>query len=136
MPIPGVSVMVKGTTIGTSTDIDGKYALSVPQTATVLVYSFVGMRTQEIEIGGRTTINIVLESDTQEIEEVMVVAYGTAKKSSFTGSATTISAEKIEKIQVSTVSKALEGISPGVRCFHLRPAWRGSHNPNQGYWVY
>ncbi|HPX08593.1 MAG TPA: TonB-dependent receptor [Tenuifilaceae bacterium] len=115
MPIPGVSVMVKGTTIGTSTDIDGKYALSVPQTATVLVYSFVGMRTQEIEIGGRTTINIVLESDTQEIEEVMVVAYGTAKKSSFTGSATTISAEKIEKIQVSTVSKALEGISPGVQ---------------------
>jgi TonB-linked SusC/RagA family outer membrane protein len=115
MPIPGVSIIVKGTTIGAATDIDGKYTLSVPQTASILVYTFVGMRSQEVEIAGRTIINVILELDTQELEEVMVVAYGTTTKSSYTGSASVVKAETIEKIQTSNVSKALEGLTPGVQ---------------------
>ncbi|MFY9372753.1 MAG: carboxypeptidase-like regulatory domain-containing protein, partial [Tenuifilaceae bacterium] len=69
MPIPGVSVMVKGTTIGTSTDIDGKYSLGVPQSATTLVFSFVGIKTQEVVIAGRTVIDVVLEPETLALEE-------------------------------------------------------------------
>ncbi|MFA5649487.1 MAG: carboxypeptidase-like regulatory domain-containing protein, partial [Bacteroidales bacterium] len=63
MPIPGVSVQVKGTTIGVASDVDGKYSLSVPQNATTLIYTFLGFKNQEIVIGGRTVINVVLESD-------------------------------------------------------------------------
>lgn len=115
MGIPGASVVVKGTTIGASTDIDGKYTLNVPADATILVVTYVGMKTQEIEIGGRSTIDVVLLSDTQELEEVMVVAYGTTTKSSYTGSASVVKSETIEKIQTSNVTKALEGLTPGVQ---------------------
>lgn len=114
MPFPGVSVTVKGTTIGMSTDMNGKYTLNVPANATTLVFSFIGFKTKEVAITGNV-IDVVLDPDTQELDEVVVVAYGTATKSSFTGSASTVKAEKLEKIQTSSVSKALEGAAAGVQ---------------------
>ena len=87
-PIIGASIVVKGTTIGTVTDFDGAFSLDVPSSAKTLVVSYVGMKSQEIEV--KSKLNIVLEHDNQMLDEVMVVAYGTAKKSSFTGAASTI----------------------------------------------
>ncbi|TRX71134.1 TonB-dependent receptor [Carboxylicivirga sp. M1479] len=114
-PIPGVSVFVKGTTVGTITMPDGAYNLEVPADATTLVFSFVGMTMQEIVIDGKTTINAVMQGDAIDVGEVMVVAYGTAKKESFTGSASVVGGEQIAKMQTSSVSKALEGTTSGVQ---------------------
>src|SRR5690554_2770888 len=114
-PIPGASVFVKGTTMGTITQIDGDYTINVPQDAEVLVFSFVGMQTQEQEIAGRSVINVTLGSDAIAMEEVIVVAYGTSTKGAFTGSAAVMSAEKIEKRQVSNISNALSGAMAGVQ---------------------
>lgn len=114
-PIPGASVFVKGTTMGTITQIDGDYSLSVPQDAAVLVFSFVGMESQEQEIAGRTVINVVLNSSAIQMDEVIVVAYGTSTKSSFTGSASVVRAETIERRTVASITKALEGTVAGVQ---------------------
>ena len=114
LPVVGASVLVKGTTVGTVTDIDGNFTLTnVPSSAGTLVISFIGMQTQEVKVA--SVVKVVLKSDAEVLDEVMVVAYGTAKKSSFTGSASTVSAKSIEKLQVSNVSKALEGSAPGVQ---------------------
>lgn len=113
-PVPGVSVVVKGTTLGTVTNLDGVYQLDVPTSANTLVFSFVGMRTQEVAITGNV-VNVAMVTETFGVDEVMVVAYGTAKKSSFTGSAERVDAEKLEKIQTASVAKALEGAAPGVQ---------------------
>lgn len=83
-PIPGVSVVVKGTTLGTITDTDGEYVLTVPGEARTLIFSFVGMRVMEVPIL-QTTVDVVMEPDVIGVDEVMVVAYGTATKESFTG---------------------------------------------------
>lgn len=115
MPLPGVSVIVKGTTIGGATDANGKYELNVPANAEVLTVSFIGFVTQDLSIAGRSVIDVVMESESKQIEEVMVVAYGTATKKSFTGAASVVNSEKIEKIQASSVTKALEGLAPGVQ---------------------
>ncbi|WP_218186004.1 carboxypeptidase-like regulatory domain-containing protein [Marinifilum fragile] len=114
LSIPGVSVIVKGTTIGTTTDFDGKYSLNVPEGENVLVFSFVGMTTQELTITG-STLNVVMENESIGVEEVMVVAYGTVKKESFTGSAGVVGAEKLEKRTLSSVGQALEGSTTGVQ---------------------
>ena len=113
-PMPGVSVLLKGTTTGTITDIDGKYSIQVPSNGT-LVFSFVGMKTVEIAINNRQIINVALESDSKELDEVMVVAYATAKKYSFTGAAATVKGEDIAKLQTSSISKALEGTVAGLQ---------------------
>jgi TonB-linked SusC/RagA family outer membrane protein len=116
LSIPGVSVVVKGNaTIGITTDIDGKYSLTVPSNAEVLVYSFVGMVSQEIAINGQSVINVQMEADVLEMDAVVVTAYGTATKKSFTGSAATVDAGKLEKRQVSNVSNALSGVVAGVQ---------------------
>ncbi|MFO7997431.1 MAG: TonB-dependent receptor [Bacteroidales bacterium] len=112
--LPGVTIMVQGTTQGTVTDINGRYEFSVPGDA-VLVFSFVGMVTQEVPVGGRTVINVALAPDATQLEEVLVVAYGTARRSSFTGSVSSVNAEKLESIQVSDITKALEGMSSGIQ---------------------
>ncbi len=94
--------------------MDGKFTLSnVPSSAKTLVVSFIGMASQEVSI--KQNVSIILKSDTEMLDDVVVVAYGTAKKSSFTGSATAVSGEKIAKMQVSSVSKALEGAAAGVQ---------------------
>ncbi|MBR8535333.1 TonB-dependent receptor [Carboxylicivirga sediminis] len=125
-PIPGVSVVVKGTSIGTVTGYDGNYSLAVPDDAVTLIFSFVGMNTQEIPIDGNTTINVEMESDEVQVGEVMVVAYGTAKKESFTGSAEVVGVEKLEKRVASNITKALEGQVAGVQ------TTSGSGQPGEG----
>lgn len=111
--IPFASIQVKGTMTGTSTDADGNYTLSVPKNA-ILLFSSIGYLNQEAAVEGRTVINILLAPDTESLEETVVVAYGTAKKSSFTGSATAIKSENLNKRTVSNVSKAIEGLVAGV----------------------
>ena len=114
LPVVGASVLVKGTTVGTVTDMDGKFTLTnVPSSAKTLVISFIGMKSQELHI--KPEVNVVLHSDSEQLDEVMVVAYGTAKKSSFTGSAAVVKTEQIEKIQSSDVTKALAGAVSGVQ---------------------
>lgn len=113
-PVIGASVLVKGTQLGTITDVDGKFELpNVPSSAKTLVVSYIGMQTQEVEI--QSSVRVVMRSNAEVLDEVMVVAYGTAKKSSFTGSASVVSGEKISKMQTSNVSKSLEGAMAGVQ---------------------
>ncbi|MCU4156859.1 SusC/RagA family TonB-linked outer membrane protein [Carboxylicivirga sp. A043] len=113
-PMPGVSVVVRGTTIGTVTNIDGIYTLSVPNDATNLLYSFVGMKTQDVLIEGRTTINVVLESEAIGVDEVVVMGYTTARKSEVTGSAVKVSGEDLANMPVADVQQALQGKVAGV----------------------
>lgn len=113
-PMPGVSVLLKGTTTGTITDLNGKYSLQATSNGT-LVFSFVGMKTVEQPINNRQVVNAALVSDSKELEEVMVVAYATAKKYSFTGAASTVKGEEIAKLQTSSISKALEGSVAGLQ---------------------
>ncbi|MDO4461735.1 MAG: TonB-dependent receptor [Bacteroidia bacterium] len=115
LPIPGASVVVKGTTTGTVTDFDGNYSLSVPADANVLCFGFVGMQNLEVDINGQTKINASLKSEAQEVDEIIVVAYGTAKKSAFTGSAAQVSSEKLAERSVANVTKALAGQVAGVQ---------------------
>ena len=123
-PIIGASIVVKGTTIGTVTDFNGAFSLDVPSSAKTLVVSYVGMKTQEIEV--KSNLRILMQTDNQSLDEVVVVAYGTAKKESFTGSAEIIKNEKIEKRTVANVSKALDGLVAGVQ------TTSGSGQPGSG----
>lgn len=113
-PLPGVSVLVKGTGVGTITGIDGKYSINVPSDGT-LVFSFIGLKSVEHKVGGRSVINVELVPDSKQLEEVMVVAYATAKKYSFTGAASTVKGDEIAKLQTSSVSRALEGTVAGLQ---------------------
>lgn len=111
-PIIGASIVVKGTTIGTITDFDGRFELEAPQDAKLII-SYVGLRT--LETTAQQSMRIVLASDSQAIDEVVVVAYGTAKKSSFTGSASTVGAALMDKRPLSNALSALEGNTAGVQ---------------------
>lgn len=115
-PIPGVSIFLKSQqTVGTTTDMDGNYSVEVPSNGETLVYTFVGMQQKQVSIDGRSTINVSLQPSVQEMEEVVVTAFGVTKKESFTGSADVIDAEKIEEQNVSNITKGLEGIAPGIQ---------------------
>ena len=124
-PIPGASVVVQGTTIGTVTNANGNFTLNVPEEATLLI-SFVGMKTVEVPVTSQTQYNVTLRNDVIGMEEVMVVAYGTAKKESFTGSAEVINNDALEKRPVANISKALEGQVSGVQ------TTSGSGQPGEG----
>ena len=113
-PVIGASVLVKGTQVGAITGVDGDFTLpNVPSSAKTLVISYIGMQTQEVEI--KPNIKVFMRSDSEMLDEVMVVAYGTAKKSAFTGSASVIKSETLEKRQVSNLSNALSGTVSGVQ---------------------
>lgn len=111
--LPGVSVMLKGTNTGTITDMDGKYSINAPADGT-LIFSFVGMTSQEIPVKNQKVINVNLQDESVNIDEVVVVAYGVAKKSTFTGSAVTVKSDVLEKRQTSSISQSLQGVAPGV----------------------
>lgn len=111
---PYVSVQVKGTSTGTTTTDDGTYVLSCPANA-ILVYSFVGYKTQEVDVAGRARIDVMLAPDAEMLEDVLVVAYGTAKKSSYSGSAAMVRSEELAQKPVSSVEQALQGKVAGLQ---------------------
>ncbi len=112
--LPGVSIVVKGTQQGTVTDADGQYALSVPDNDAVLIFSFVGYVSQEVTVGNRSSIEIRLEVDQKALEEVVVVGYGTAKRSDLTGSIVSISEKELKSRPVNNAFEALQGRAAGV----------------------
>ena len=113
-PMIGVAVMDKVSMNGVITDFDGKFSIIVPTKSKVLQFSYVGFKTKEQAISGKT-MKVEMTPDVVNLEEVMVVAYGTGKKSSFTGSATVVKKEALEKVKVSNVTQALQGQSSGVQ---------------------
>ena len=115
MPLPGASVLVKGLTIGASTDFDGAFSLNVPETGKTLVVSYLGYITKEFVIGNKITFNIQLEIDTNALDEVVVVGYGTQRKSDITGSVTSVKVDNVAAAQNSTVDALLQGRAAGVQ---------------------
>lgn len=114
LPIPGATVMMKGTTTGTVTDIDGNYTLPLPQRQGTLVVSFVGYKTQEIVIDNRSIVNVTLETDLSDLEEVIVIGYGEVKKSNVTGSIVSVDVRDLSKVPTTNVMESLQGRLPGV----------------------
>lgn len=114
-PLPGVNVVVEGTTKGTVTDIDGNYSIVLNEQENALVFSFVGFLTQTVSIGQQTTLNVVLETDTQLLDEVVVVGYGTVRKSDLTGAVSQITSEELVKVPALNAMQALQGKVAGVQ---------------------
>lgn len=115
LPLPGVSVVIKGTTTGTVTDFDGNFTLSNVQSDATVVFSFVGMRSQEVLIGNQTVFNITLTSESIGLEEVVAIGYGTQKKVNMTGSVSAVQVdEKISSRGLANVSSGLSGLLPGL----------------------
>ena len=112
--IPVAGVQIKGTTSGTVTDLDGLYSITVPSDG-ILVFSSIGYKDLEVPVSGNSKVDAVLHPDTEQIEETIVVAFGTATKESFTGSATVVKSADIAKTQSSDVTRALEGVVAGVQ---------------------
>lgn len=112
--LPGAAILVRGTADGVVADSYGNYTIEVPANAT-LEFSTIGFKSAEVAVNGRTLINVALEPDVESLEDVIVVAYGTSKKTAFTGSAGTVKSELIETRQVSNVSEALSGAIAGVQ---------------------
>ncbi|OFY66816.1 MAG: hypothetical protein A2V64_07115 [Bacteroidetes bacterium RBG_13_43_22] len=115
-PIPGVTVQVKGTTIGTITDVNGKYTLTVPQDATTLVFSYIGMKKQEVEINGRSVIDGLMESDILGLEEVVVTALGISREKKALGySVQDVTGDEISKAKETNVINSLQGRVSGAQ---------------------
>lgn len=114
LPLPGVSVLVKGTTVGVVTDSDGKYRFFVPSTGTTLVFSFIGMKVQEVEVGDRSVINVSLTEDVVGVDEVVVIGYGTRKKSDLTGSIVQINSTELNQEVKMSPELAMQGKMAGV----------------------
>lgn len=113
--LPGVNVLVKNTTIGTVTDIDGNYKLSVPDDAAILVFSSIGYITQEIPINGRTTIDVQMAEDVQSLSEVVVIGYGTVEKSDLTGAVSSLKSEDLNPGANASVDQMMSGRAAGVQ---------------------
>jgi TonB-dependent SusC/RagA subfamily outer membrane receptor len=112
--LPGVNVVVKGTSSGTTTDGEGNYSLTVPDNAT-LVFSFVGYVSQELVVGNRTVLDVAIESDSKALSEVVVIGYGTAKKSDLTGSVGSVKEEQLRERPAPSLNQALQGKISGVQ---------------------
>ena len=114
-PIPGVNVVQKGTTNGTTTDADGKYSLSVPEEGGVLTFSFIGLTTQELQIGTNTILDIQLAANPAQLSEVVVIGYGTQDRRTLTSAISTVSADQIALKPIQSFDQALAGNAPGVQ---------------------
>lgn len=118
--VPGVSIVVKGTTIGTTTDFDGKYSLNVPTSATSLVFSFVGLKTQEVAIGGRSSIEVVMETDVVGLDEVVVTALGIQRQKRELGYSTvSISSDELNQAKSVSLATGLQGKVAGLNISSL-----------------
>ncbi|MGQ1785215.1 TonB-dependent receptor [Saccharicrinis sp. GN24d3] len=143
-PLPGVTVVVKGTTNGAITDINGNYSISGLNSDNTLVFSFIGMVAQEIVVGDRSTINVVMVADAIGLEEVVAIGYGTRKKSDLTGAVSSVNNEYLKEQPVADVTKALQGSTSGIRVIRsatpgaeadIRIRGMGTINNNQPLWV-
>jgi TonB-linked SusC/RagA family outer membrane protein len=114
-PLPGVSISVKGTTNGTVTDVNGKYSLSLTGDSNTLVFSFIGLVTQEVDATGKTTVDVPLAQDMTQLSEVVVVGYGTQERADVTGSITQIKGTELQNLPVTSYEQALQGRAPGVQ---------------------
>ncbi|WAC11570.1 SusC/RagA family TonB-linked outer membrane protein [Dyadobacter pollutisoli] len=126
--LPGVNVVVKGTSTGTTTDGTGSYTLSIPDNGATLVFSFVGYVSQEIEVGNRSTLDVAIESDSKALSEVVVIGYGTAKKSDLTGSVGSVKEDQLKERPAPSLNQALQGKVSGVQVNvnSGRPGGRGN----------
>ena len=113
-PLPGVNVIVQESTVGTVTDIDGEYSLEVPSSESVLVFSFVGYLSQEVTVGNQNSINISLAEDQAQLDEVVVIGYGTQKKSDLTGAVARVDGESIQNKSYTQVTEMLSGQVAGI----------------------
>ncbi|WP_353332720.1 SusC/RagA family TonB-linked outer membrane protein [Bacteroides sedimenti] len=113
-PVIGASVVLQGTSTGTMTDIDGNYVLNKVPSKGKLVFSYIGMKAQTVNVNGQTVINIELTADSKLLDEIVVVGYGTQKKVNVTGAVSTVSAKTLENRPVQNVSQALQGVVPGL----------------------
>ena len=113
--LPGVNIVVKGTSKGATTNTSGEYQLDITDQGTILVFSFVGYLTQEIEAGNRTTLDVTLKVDDKALEEVVVVGYGTQKKSDLTGAISSIKAEDLKRLPTTSFDQAIQGRAAGVQ---------------------
>jgi TonB-linked SusC/RagA family outer membrane protein len=112
--LPGVNVVVKGTNRGVITDLDGKFALEAPNNST-LVFSFIGYKTQEVIFNGQPSLTLVLEEESKELSEVVVVGYSSVERREITGSITSVKADKFREISLNGIDQALQGQAPGVQ---------------------
>jgi TonB-linked SusC/RagA family outer membrane protein len=112
--IPGVSVIIKGTTTGTITDLDGKYSIDIDEQTQTLVFSFVGMKRQEVKVADKITINVILEEESFGLEEVVAIGYGSVRKSDLTGAITSLKAEEMTTSATASVTQMIQGKSSGV----------------------
>ncbi|RHL12693.1 MULTISPECIES: TonB-dependent receptor [Bacteroides] len=112
--VPGVNVQVKGGSLGTITDVDGNYKIDVPNSKSVLVFSFIGYETQEVSVGNKTVINVSLKDDTQVLDEVVVVAYGTARKGDVTGALTSLRPDPNDAAKATSLDNLLSGKVAGL----------------------
>ncbi len=115
LPLPGVTIILKGTTKGTTTDVDGKYSIEVPDQGAVLVFSFIGYTSQEVAVFNQSEIDVSLSEDTQGLDEVVVVGYGTQKKINVTGAVSEVGGEVLTSRPVTNATSMLQGRMPGVR---------------------
>ncbi|MCQ0111010.1 TonB-linked outer membrane protein, SusC/RagA family [Zhouia amylolytica] len=114
-PLPGATISIKGNeSVGTQTDFDGKYTIEVPDNNTILVYRFLGFRTKEVAVNSSTTVDVSLEEDAQSLDEIVVVGYGTQKKSDVTGAISTVKSEDLTQVVTTSPTDALQGRVSGV----------------------
>ncbi len=113
-PLPGVSITIKGTSQGTETDFDGKYTISNVKPTDELIFSFIGMAPQTVKVGNQQTINITLEESAESLDEIVVVGYGTQKKTLVTGASVNVKGEDIAALNTGSTMEALQGVTPGI----------------------
>ena len=113
-PVPGVTVLIKGTSTGTTTDVKGNFTIEAENAQSILMFSFIGYINQEVTVGNRSQINITLQENVVGLEEVVVVGYGVQKKVSMTGAVSSVSSAKLEEIPTSNLSNTLAGRAPGI----------------------
>ncbi|WP_194777597.1 SusC/RagA family TonB-linked outer membrane protein [Pararhodonellum marinum] len=115
MPVPGVTVLVRGTTVGTATDMDGNYSINVPEGSNVLSFTFVGLRSQEVNIGNRSTVNVTMDSDVQSLSEFVITSYGDQSKREITGAISSVKGEIFQDLPMQTFDRAMQGRIAGVQ---------------------
>ncbi|MEJ0030091.1 MAG: carboxypeptidase-like regulatory domain-containing protein [Bacteroidota bacterium] len=113
-PMPGVSVVVKGTNSGTVTDIDGQFKINAPTGSETLIFSFIGFQTQEVAIANRTVVDVPMTADIQQLNEVVIVGYGTQIKQDLTGNIASVKGDELKNIPVPNFTQGLQGRAAGV----------------------